>query len=417
MKPRCTNPVLPALFAVLGGCGGGHESAAPALPDLPPLQLRPFLPALKELAASLPQPDEAEQREVKELGEVALHLVEADPRTASRAERALLEHAFAWWVLEPALQHEQVTVRRRAAWLCGQSGRSVLQLPLLLRLKYELDPETVLWVADALQRLGNDTGLAWLDAAMNQQGTAQQAGTMAIDVCRERGLALADPPTYAELQGRLRELSAAWRERGEGSRVVAPAKGQLEARFAAHLITTENYPLRPIDDARYVLTRCGRLAVPLLIRTLAASEPYLRTMALQVLAELGPAAHDAAESTLPLLGDPLTASYAMRTLGEIGAADAIPHLRARLPLPDVELRAAAVQALGLLQDRASAARLTERMQDATEALDVRVGAAFGLLCLGENPAADAFLTDRETKGDYHAPTLSRLRERLHALRR
>ncbi|HEX6810264.1 MAG TPA: HEAT repeat domain-containing protein [Planctomycetota bacterium] len=400
-------------------CGGEQQPRTPPLPALPPLSLQPFLPTLKAIAAAQKQPTEAEQRELRELGDLALLLVEADVRTATRAERALLEHPLAWWVLEPALQHEQVSTRRRAVWLCGQSGQSMLQLALLLRLKYEADPETVLWTADALQRLGNDAGLAWLDAAMDHQATANQAGQLAIDVCRERSITLSESPTWAELQGKLRELGSQWRQTGIGSRanVTAPDEAQLRARVAAHLAVTEGTLLRPVDDARFVLTRAGRLAVPLLTSTLAASEPYLRTMALQVLAEIRAPALDTRTAVLPLLGDPLTASYAIRTLGEIGATDAIPHLRARLTVPDIELRAAAPQALGLLQDVESKATLTERLQDANEALDVRVGAAFGLLCLGQTPEAETFLAEREAKGDYHAPTLARLRERLAQVQR
>jgi hypothetical protein len=48
---------------------------------------------------------------------------------------------------------------------------------------------------------------------------------------------------------------------------------------------------------------------------------------------------------------------------------------------------------------------------------VRVGAAFGLLCFGDDAAAEAFLAEREAKKDYHEPTLLHLRERLAALRR
>jgi HEAT repeat protein len=399
---------------LLVACGDEQAVTTTQAPVLPQPQLQPFLPTLERLAASLPAPDEATQREVKELTDVALRLVEADPRTQMRAERALLEHPDASWALEPALRHDEPAVRYRAAWLCGQSEQPALQAALVLRLKYELDPEGVLWVADALQRLGNDSGLGWLDAAMAHETTAQQAGTMAIGICRERELPLTESPTYAELQTHLRALSAAWRRTGVGSRpgVAEAPRALLDARFAAHLQTTQGTQLRPVDDARFVTTRCGRLPVPLLVQTLTAEEPYLRTMALQVLADIGAPALDAAPAVLPLLGDPLTASYAVRTLGEIGATDAVPHLRPLLSHPDTERRAAATQALGVLQDHASAAALTGRMQDENEVLDVRVGAAFGLLCLGANPDADAFLTARER--DYHAPTLARLRERLAA---
>ena len=400
-------------------CGGPQQPGPGAVPPLPPLALQPFVQTLKDLAATVPQAPAATQKELADLGEIALQLVEADARTAARAERALLEHPFAIAVLEPALQHAEVATRRRAAWLCGQSGQPVLQLPLLLRLKYELDPEAVLWVADALQRLGNDAGLPYLDAAMDKEATAQQAGTLAIGICKERNLPLAEAPTYAQLQGALRGLSAQWRTTGTSARPgCKPATAaEVEPRFAVHLATTEGTQLRPVDDAKFVIARCGVLGVPLLVRTLAATENYLRNTSLGLLADLGPCAHSAGPAVLPLLGDVYTNFIAVRTLGEIGWAEALPHLRPLLTHVDTELRSAAVQALGQLGDTASAPLLRQRLDDGNEAIDVRVGAAFGLLCLGADAAAEAFLRDREQKGDYHAPTLARLRERLRAIRR
>lgn len=407
------------LLAVLGASCGGDDPRPQHGPKLPPLQLRPLFAELNTLAAQHTPPAEGEQQELRELGDIALQLVAADPRTASRAERGLLEHAHAWWVLEPALAHEQVAVRRRAAWLCGQSAQTVLQLPLLLRLKYELDAETVVWVADALQRLGNDTGLAWLDAAIGSEATAQQAGQLAIEALRARGVPLSAEPTWAHIQQHLRERVAAWRTTGTPSlpEVQRPEQEQLEARLATQLATTQSTLLRPIDDARFVLTRAGRLPLPLLQRALGASEPYLRTMALQVLAEIGAAAAPAGSAVMPLLADPLTSAYAVRALGELGAADAVPYLRPMLGDRDVDLRNEATQALGLLRDQASATALRERLRDTSEALDVRVGAAFALRCLGDDAEAEAFLAEREAKKDYHEPTLLRLRERLTALHR
>jgi hypothetical protein len=414
MNARATALLLVLLFAA---CGDARESA-PAGPPLPPLQLRPMLAELKALAAQLAAPAAPAQRELRELGDVALQLVEADPRTAALAARSLREHADAWWVLEPAFAHDRVEVRRRAAWLAGHSAQGALQVALVLRLKYESDPESVVWIGEALARLGNDLGLAWLDAAIGGEATAQAAGTAAIEALRARQVMLPTQPSWAELRRALQAQTAAWRERGVSALAVpAPPAALLEPRFAAHLITTEGTLLRPIDEARWVLTRCGSLPVPLLVRTLAASEPYLRTMTLQVLAELGPAAKGTAPAVLPLLADPLTNSYAVRALGEIGATEALPHLRPLLAHADFELRAATAQALGLLRDAQSAGALRARLADAGEAPDVRVGAAFALCCLGADAAAEAFLAERELKKDYHEPTLALLRERLATLHR
>ena len=109
--------------------------------------------------------------------------------------------------------------------------------------------------------------------------------------------------------------------------------------------------------------------------------------------------------------------YAVRTLGEIGELAALEHLRPMLDSIDTELRSEAAQALGLLRDEPSREALLARMQDTGETMDVRVSAAFALSCLGENAAAVAFLDEREQKGDYHAPTLTKLRERLQKLSR
>ncbi|MBL8749557.1 MAG: HEAT repeat domain-containing protein [Planctomycetes bacterium] len=411
---RTTAALLAALAAA---CARGPADTARSLP-LPPIALRPLQGELTALGKTMPQVPAEAANELRDLADIALHIVEADSRTSTHAERALLEHPFAWSVLEPALDHADVAVRKRAAWLAGRTGQSILVVPLLLRLKYELDSDAILWAADALQRLGNDAGLSWLEAAMGVAATAQQAGTMAIEICRERGVPLGESPTYDELRAHLRTLLAAWLQTGLGSRpgTAPPDPVQLDARLAIHLSTTQGTQLRPVDDARFVLTRAGMLGVPLMTRALGAEENYLRTMALQVLADLRSPAHSASGAVLALLGDPFTASYAVRTLGEIGAAEAIPHLRARLASPDTEIRAAVPPALGLLGDRASAEALRKSLRDSNEVLDVRVNAAFGLLCLGPDHDAEAFLAEREQKADYHAPTLVRLRERLALLR-
>ena len=114
---------------------------------------------------------------------------------------------------------------------------------------------------------------------------------------------------------------------------------------------------------------------------------------------------------LPLLGDPLTAPYALRTLGEIGARQFADHLVARLAVVDTEVRAAAAGALGLLGHAAATQKLQALLADEQEILDVRVQAAFALALLGD-AGGTAFLQERKQKGDYHGPMLERLLERL-----
>ena len=419
MTPIFPRLLLAAFAPLLATACDQEQAPAPKLagPQLPALALRPLLPELKALAARHQPPAEPVQKELRDLAELALHLVEADARTKNRAERALLEHPAAWFVLEPALVHDEIVVRRRAAWLCGRSQQTILQLPLLLRLKYEADPETVLWVADALQRLGNDSGLAWLDAAIPIADTAERAGQLALEALAARSVELGDSPTWERIRAELQRLHGEWRKRGTPSlaTIPAPDAAQLESRLAAHLITPEGWQLRPVDDARWVMRHTGVLAVPMLARALATDQHYIRTMPLQVLAELGPVGLGAADAILPLLGDPLSQAYAVRALGEIGARQHLPFLRPLLQHRDSELRTATAIALGLLRDEASRGALQQAMVQADETMDVRVGAAFALRCFGENAPAEAFLVERASKGDYHEPVLNRLRERLAAL--
>ncbi|MCB9877238.1 MAG: HEAT repeat domain-containing protein [Planctomycetes bacterium] len=435
---RCASRLaVAALGLTFAGCGADAKDTGPKAPPLPPLQLRPMVPELQAILDAWPQPDEATQRELRDYADVALQLVEADPRTAGRATQDLLENPAAWFVLEPALFHEQLAVRQRAAWLIGQSKQTVLQLPLLLRLKYEPEPEVLVWIADAVQQLGNDTGLIWLDVLITGRPSArestspalytlqnceqsrrdaivQQAGTMAIAALQARSVEVPATPSWDDLHRLLTEKGKAWQERGVSDLpdVPAPAPEQLEWRIAAQLLTTQSPQLRPIDDARWILNRLGVPGVPMLVRALVADERYLRTMPLQVLAELGHSAAAAAPAVLPLLADPLTQSYAVRALGEIGATEALPHLRPMLTDRDTELRCASAQAVGLLGDESSRAELQRLMNDQNEVMDVRVDAAFGLLCLGPAAAARAFLDERATKKDYHDAMLTQLEERL-----
>jgi HEAT repeat protein len=406
-----------ACALLFAACGRGPaEAAAPAATPLPALQLRPMLAELRRIAATRQVPDEAAQRTLREYASVALQREQADPRTAALVTRRLLEDPQAWFVLEPALLDDDLGIRQRAAWLCGESRQAALVPSLLLRLKYELDPVAVLWVADALARLGNDAGLSWLAGAFENPDTAPQAGRMAIDALRARGVEVGDEPSWDDLRRLLDDQLRHFRATGRSRLVdeVQVDEGQLRAQLAHHLQTPEGTQLRPVDDARYILNRLGVGGVPMLMATLHAEEHYLRTMPLQVLAELGPAAVDAVPAVLPLLADPLTSSYAVRALGEIGAAEALPHIRPMLADVETELRAAATQALGLLEDAPSRAALEARLADEAEVVDVRVGAAFGLLCMGEHAAARRYLERRKAEGDYHEPTLTRLLERLAA---
>lgn len=415
MSAPISRPTALAFAALLAACSGDGGPKQPTMPQLPPLQLVPTIESLKETAQQrTPGPAEAVKKELQDYADIVLQITPTDERTTGRAERSLLDSDFAGDVLVPMLKHEDAGVRSRTAWLLGRTGRSILQFAVVLRLKDETDAEACLWLADAAHRLGNDSGLVWLDAGMNAEATQQRAGELAIGLLKEDGEALPETPTWADLQHALRKRTAQWLATGVGCRdgVAPPDPQQVAAICASHLAITESFLLRPIDEAKYVLKRAGVLGLPTVERGLRASEPYLRSVTIDVATALGPMAKSLGPALLPLVGDPLTSSYAMRALGSIGYADALPHLRARLDSVDTELRATAAEALGLAGDAATAERLRAAMNDAGEAMDVRVKSAFALLCFHADAAAEAFLLEREQKGDFHAPALRALRDVL-----
>lgn len=188
------------------------------------------------------------------------------------------------------------------------------------------------------------------------------------------------------------------------------------AGVAQRLLALTEFQLRPVDDTRFILARTGRAGLPLLRLAASAAEPHLRTHALEVLRELGPAAASAVDDVLPLLHDPLTRADAVRTLGALRAVAAAPFLRPWLTHRDLELRTAVAAALGPIGDHGAEPLLRARMQDAAESMDVRVAAAFSLAILERDRPGARFLRARLEADDYHAPTVRELLDRAEAWR-
>ncbi len=403
-----------ALLLLLGcGDASGRE---PRPPEPPPLRLQPTLPSLQEIAAEAPPPPAERLAQLLDLGRTAFE-EHGDARLAARCRASLLAEPDAGWALEQLLLHDVPAVRSQAAFALAESNARTAVIALALRPKYERDPLVLVWIADALATLGSGAGLELLAAAMDQEATAQQAGAQAIAILRRAGHEVAETPTWQDLQAGLRRLDDHWRQHGELPGVPPPdaaTAAVLQARVAQRLLVLPEFQLRPVDDTRFSLARCGTLAVPLLRRCLSAEEPYLRSHALEVVGELGPAAGTAAPELLPLLRDPLSRVDAARALARIGAAAAAPLLRPWLASPEIELRAAAAGALGLLGDRAAEPRLLAMMRDPAEAMDVRVMAAFSLAVFERAPPGIGFLRERLAAEDYHAPTVRELLDRAAA---
>jgi HEAT repeat protein len=399
--------------AVWAAClsAGCASRTAPA-PALPPLRLTPKFAHFQRLAAAAAPVDAEAPPPLREVLEPAFAAGHGDRRLAAKSRAALLADPHAAEVLEEALAHPVAEVRAGAAFELGSLERAAAIVPMVLRLKYEPDPVVTVWLADALARRGCGAGLDALLAAIAVPATADLAGQRAIDVLRLHGADPGEAPTWEALGAGLRTLREHWRRTG-----ALPAGGPArdaaaEARLAALFTALEGFQLRPVDDARFVLARTGTLGLPLLREAVTASEPYLRTHALEVLRDLGEAAKDLAAAVLPLLGDPLARTDAARALGAMRAAVAVPHLVPWCASPEPELRAAAAFALGPIGDPATLPLLRARMQDAEEEMDVRVMAAFSVALFELDRPAYRFLTELREQGRYHEATLAELIDRI-----
>lgn len=426
--------LLLPLALICAGCGGERRdhptptpepdrgNAAPGNPHAPTLV--PKLPWLKELAAAVPpdlEPTRA--RQVQDLLEAAFLPGAADSRTAARAAAGLMDEPDAVLIFLLGLQHEDPAVRVQSVFHLAQLGRREVLPVLLKQVKYETDLTVTIWLRAAAMRLHNDTYANDLALWMDNDDTADEAGRAAIDALNARGEPLAEAPTFVDLQGILRRLHTHWLTSGtvqkptDTEQVPVEPDPQLRGRIARLLIDLDGFQLRPVDEARYVVGRLGADALPLLAVTLQATESYLRTHSVEIVRTLGPAARPLVPVLLPLLHDPLTATYTMLALGEIGDPAATAPLLERLHHENQELAMAAALALGPQRDPVAIPDLERLLADDKVSRDLRVGVAFALAVLQDGGPGRTYLEERLASGDYHEARVKELLDRATTLTR
>ncbi len=385
--------------------------AAPVFQDPPAPTLQPHQAELERLAAGGPQPpDRTHLHQLVEMAELAFGGDNSDRRLAARSAAALREEATARWGVEEALTHADPAVRTGALDVLGELHLQASLPPLLMRLKYELDPQPRLAVLRTLARLGNGAGLAELVASFSRPDLAQNAGLYAIEILRLAGKAPGESPSWEQLSAAVNELADEWATTGAVRSLPAPKAEPelLTVRFARHLTALNGFQLRPVDDSRFVLSRAGTLGLELLRPCLLAEEPYLRCHGLEVVRQLGVVGAPLADAVCSLLGDPLTRAEAVRTLGRLRAVQFAPLVRARLQHPDFEVRCAAAGALGPIGDKDAIGALQKLLNDTATPMDLRVQAAFSLAVFELQRPGYRFLQQHLQSGDYHEPTLREL---------
>ncbi len=222
----------------------------------------------------------------------------------------------------------------------GRAGVDAIVPRLVLCLKYETDHEAAVVIADALARLGNLSGLDALSVIV-RDGVSETARLRATGVLERLRLELgcADPA----------ELERAWRQ-GDAAHLPPPPRSARYRLAVWRLIAAlDEWQLRGVDDARFVLSRLGPDDARALAEALRDRSVYVRVHAAQCLERMGPRAAPAGPQLVAALDDPALAPQAATALGALEFAPAAEGLRARLdPKYAPDLRLAAARALGRL---------------------------------------------------------------------
>ncbi len=220
----------------------------------------------------------------------------ADPAAREALCQALETHAVPW-------------VRARCAYELGRLREPRVLPRLLLRLKYEVDGETVLWLADALAQQGSLAGLEGLLVLAGRTDDAWLADTARVkadELAARYG---------APFGGELLRLHANGLIPEPGDAVQECAAWRLIQRLSL-------FDLRQVDDARFVLVRMPDYVVPLLERALRDENRYVRLHAAQCL-ERRTARNRAAHAGLAqAVLDPSIGGVAAAALGASGLASA-----------------------------------------------------------------------------------------------
>ncbi|MBO47211.1 MAG: hypothetical protein CMJ96_10025 [Planctomycetes bacterium] len=264
--------------------GEGSSSAPEKTAWTPVLQAR-----LEQFQGQgLPPVDEGELQNVREL----LESSRLGGRLGKMAQRSLDDFSneklcsiLLDWVED---RFDNSPLRLRAYPLLRERAVPEILPRLLLRLKYEKDLSANIAIAATLLQLGNGAGLQALQNILLDSTSDERVRTQAL-------LVLNATPGFEsakDFEDSWQLLSAAimnWsRFRTFGKPTVSPPSVALQAETWNMIARLQSQPLRPVDDARFVLSRMrGELSIPPLLEATRDSSIYVREHALQTLAWMG----------------------------------------------------------------------------------------------------------------------------------
>lgn len=276
-------------------------------------------------------------------------------------------------------------LRAQCAWQLRVAGLDEVVPRLVLRLKYETDGPTVVWIADALASFGSLAGLDGLrvlSGAAQDDGIRRQAADLLEALAAERGFA----------DGAA--LHRAWSQGDPEGRIPLRQPGDALRREAwDRIVRLGEWDLRRVDDARFVLVRLEAWITPMLAEALHDADVYTRVHAGQCLERRGPRARAAVTELLAALGEPRLSAQAATALGAIGDPAARSALEESIgPAHPLESRIAAARALANVGGDSSLPPLRAAWS-ASEPIDLRQAAAGTLAALGDDAGVAPFLLE------------------------
>lgn len=426
-----------ALLLALAACGDRGAPSGPAAPAVPSFELRevvaeradsgttdapaPLADALVEELrglCSLAAGDDAMLRIAREdvarlpegaeraLADAALDAELSDAERAAALDLIDVEGAHGADVLADlaasATRGTPAWVRARAAWRLSQGGPDHVVPALLQPLKYDKDHETVVWLATALARRANYSGIDGLIAITRvaDSPAMQNAQYQLNAILQEVGLESVD------------ELWRAWRSGDPEGLLPHPVRSERYRGEVWRWIGRLNeFQLRGVDDARFILERMDRDAAAVLAEALHERDVHVRVHVAQCLQRMGPRGVVAGPELVRGLAEPELAPHAAIALGRIGYAPALAPLRERLGSgTSLDLRLASARALGFLGDPAAApdlralfdaepAELAQASAESVALLDADArDAAERLLAWIEDPRVEPSSSERALRG-------------------
>lgn len=167
-------------------------------------------------------------------------------------------------------------------------------------------------------------------------------------------------------------------EKVENARKALVAYGEPAVRFVTgKLDTDKTLELRAINSV--IDGVGGATAIPLLLPLLESTKPNVRRNAIDICSRLK--AKEAAEPIARSLDDPAFILPAIRALGDLGVADAVPKILPALKHEREMVRIAACTALGKLKDARAIPDLIAALDDPL--FTVRYPAQWALVGIGE----------------------------------